>query len=74
MEWCKQLIAATISSQISSGVPAEAITRECKVREGFSLLIRPVLYKISIQIMYSKINPCGVIRTLEWVCFVINAN
>ncbi|XP_051755588.1 myotubularin-related protein 1a isoform X11 [Ctenopharyngodon idella] len=31
VEWCKQLIAATISSQISGGVPPEAITRECKV-------------------------------------------
>uniref|UniRef100_A0A671MHU5 phosphatidylinositol-3,5-bisphosphate 3-phosphatase n=1 Tax=Sinocyclocheilus anshuiensis TaxID=1608454 RepID=A0A671MHU5_9TELE len=41
VEWCKQLIAATISSQISGGVPPEAITHECKVRECFSLLIRP---------------------------------
>uniref|UniRef100_A0A8C2IA64 phosphatidylinositol-3,5-bisphosphate 3-phosphatase n=1 Tax=Cyprinus carpio TaxID=7962 RepID=A0A8C2IA64_CYPCA len=31
VEWCKQLIAATISSQISGGVPPEAITREYKV-------------------------------------------
>ncbi|KAK9971516.1 hypothetical protein ABG768_024879 [Culter alburnus] len=31
VEWCKQLIAATISSQISGGVPPEAIPRECKV-------------------------------------------
>ncbi|RXN21577.1 myotubularin-related 1-like isoform X4 [Labeo rohita] len=31
VEWCKQLIAATISSQISGGVPPEAIARECKV-------------------------------------------
>ncbi|KTF82043.1 hypothetical protein cypCar_00012218 [Cyprinus carpio] len=31
VEWCKQLIAATISSQISGGVPTEAISRECKV-------------------------------------------
>uniref|UniRef100_A0A8C2I9Q4 phosphatidylinositol-3,5-bisphosphate 3-phosphatase n=1 Tax=Cyprinus carpio TaxID=7962 RepID=A0A8C2I9Q4_CYPCA len=30
VEWCKQLIAATISSQISGGVPPEAITREYK--------------------------------------------
>uniref|UniRef100_A0A8C1XLH7 phosphatidylinositol-3,5-bisphosphate 3-phosphatase n=1 Tax=Cyprinus carpio TaxID=7962 RepID=A0A8C1XLH7_CYPCA len=31
VEWCKQLIAATISSQISGGVPPEAITHEYKV-------------------------------------------
>lgn len=55
VEWCKQLIAATISSQISGGVPPEAITRECKVREWFSLLIRPVLYKISMWYMYSQL-------------------
>uniref|UniRef100_A0A8C1XP16 phosphatidylinositol-3,5-bisphosphate 3-phosphatase n=1 Tax=Cyprinus carpio TaxID=7962 RepID=A0A8C1XP16_CYPCA len=30
VEWCKQLIAATISSQISGGVPPEAITHEYK--------------------------------------------
>uniref|UniRef100_A0A8C1AT56 phosphatidylinositol-3,5-bisphosphate 3-phosphatase n=4 Tax=Cyprinus carpio TaxID=7962 RepID=A0A8C1AT56_CYPCA len=39
VEWCKQLIAATISSQISGGVPTEAISRECKVRGCFSLKI-----------------------------------
>ncbi|XP_056602070.1 myotubularin-related protein 1a isoform X1 [Triplophysa dalaica] len=31
VEWCKQLIAATISSQMSCGVPPDAVTRECKV-------------------------------------------
>ncbi|XP_051506827.1 myotubularin-related protein 1-like isoform X2 [Myxocyprinus asiaticus] len=31
VEWCKQLIAATISSQISGTVPPEAGTSECKV-------------------------------------------
>ncbi|XP_051755589.1 myotubularin-related protein 1a isoform X12 [Ctenopharyngodon idella] len=37
VEWCKQLIAATISSQISGGVPPEAITRECKVSRRTNL-------------------------------------
>uniref|UniRef100_A0A673ITL1 phosphatidylinositol-3,5-bisphosphate 3-phosphatase n=1 Tax=Sinocyclocheilus rhinocerous TaxID=307959 RepID=A0A673ITL1_9TELE len=49
VEWCKQLIAATISSQISGGVPPEAITREYKVKGCFSLKIRPLLYRISKQ-------------------------
>uniref|UniRef100_A0A8C1UH07 phosphatidylinositol-3,5-bisphosphate 3-phosphatase n=1 Tax=Cyprinus carpio TaxID=7962 RepID=A0A8C1UH07_CYPCA len=34
VEWCKQLIAATISSQISGGVPTEAISRECKSQDS----------------------------------------
>ncbi|XP_042582755.1 myotubularin-related protein 1-like [Cyprinus carpio] len=37
VEWCKQLIAATISSQISGGVPPEAITREYKVSRRTNL-------------------------------------
>lgn len=55
VEWCKQLIAATISSQISGGVPPEAITREYKVREWFSLLIRPVSYINKYAIMYREL-------------------
>ncbi|KAI1898880.1 hypothetical protein AGOR_G00076960 [Albula goreensis] len=31
VEWCKQLIAATISSQISGSVPADPISRDFKV-------------------------------------------
>ncbi|XP_074863506.1 phosphatidylinositol-3-phosphate phosphatase MTMR1 isoform X4 [Carettochelys insculpta] len=31
VEWCKQLIAATISSQISGSVPSESISRDYKV-------------------------------------------
>ncbi|XP_036417299.1 myotubularin-related protein 1a isoform X1 [Colossoma macropomum] len=31
VEWCKQLIAATISSQISSCAPPEVVSRECKI-------------------------------------------
>uniref|UniRef100_A0A671NGX3 phosphatidylinositol-3,5-bisphosphate 3-phosphatase n=1 Tax=Sinocyclocheilus anshuiensis TaxID=1608454 RepID=A0A671NGX3_9TELE len=34
VEWCKQLITATISSQISGGVPPEAITREYKSQDS----------------------------------------
>ncbi|XP_067257743.1 myotubularin-related protein 1a isoform X2 [Chanodichthys erythropterus] len=37
VEWCKQLIAATISSQISGGVPPEVIPRECKVSRRTNL-------------------------------------
>ncbi|CAM4520787.1 unnamed protein product [Leuciscus chuanchicus] len=39
VEWCKQLIAATISSQISGGVPPEAITRECKVGKNIDFRV-----------------------------------
>ncbi len=31
VEWCKQLIAATISSQISGTVPPELVNRDNKV-------------------------------------------
>ncbi|KAM7094785.1 phosphatidylinositol-3-phosphate phosphatase MTMR1 isoform 3-T3 [Ciconia maguari] len=31
VEWCKQLIAATISSQISGSVPSEAVSRDYRV-------------------------------------------
>ncbi|KAI4892368.1 hypothetical protein NFI96_023304 [Prochilodus magdalenae] len=31
VEWCKQLIAATISSQISGCAPSEVVNRECKI-------------------------------------------
>ncbi|XP_015268697.1 PREDICTED: myotubularin-related protein 1 isoform X6 [Gekko japonicus] len=31
VEWCKQLIAATISSQISGSMPAESVSREYRV-------------------------------------------
>jgi len=31
VEWCKQLIAATMSSPISGSISSETISRECKV-------------------------------------------
>lgn len=31
VEWCKQLIAATISSQISGSVPSEGVSRDYRV-------------------------------------------
>lgn len=33
MEWCKQLIAATISSQISGSVPSEGVPRDYRVSD-----------------------------------------
>lgn len=33
MEWCKQLIAATISSQISGSVPSEGVSRDYRVSD-----------------------------------------
>uniref|UniRef100_A0A4X2JUP3 GRAM domain-containing protein n=1 Tax=Vombatus ursinus TaxID=29139 RepID=A0A4X2JUP3_VOMUR len=37
VEWCKQLIAATISSQISGSVPSESISRDYReVQDGHS--------------------------------------
>ncbi|XP_044538918.1 myotubularin-related protein 1-like [Gracilinanus agilis] len=39
VEWCKQLIAATISSQISGSVPAENISRDYRVSNLKHLII-----------------------------------
>ncbi|XP_051564332.1 myotubularin-related protein 1-like isoform X1 [Myxocyprinus asiaticus] len=48
VEWCKQLIAATISSQISGTLPPEAVTRECKVGKkiDFRVSRRPNLRQV----------------------------
>ncbi|XP_053485016.1 myotubularin-related protein 1a isoform X3 [Ictalurus furcatus] len=48
VEWCKQLIAATISSQISGSCIPEVVSRDCKVskrsnlRQAFKDMQRPV--------------------------------
>lgn len=60
VEWCKQLIAATISSQISGGVPPEAIPRECKVRGCFLLSI--ILSRTGVFKLGSPRGPQGSAR------------
>ncbi|OXB63208.1 hypothetical protein ASZ78_016357 [Callipepla squamata] len=39
VEWCKQLIAATISSQISGSVPSEGVSRDYRVSASSSAFL-----------------------------------
>lgn len=45
VEWCKQLIAATISSQISGPVASEPMARDYKVGPPHSHLLKPIQSK-----------------------------
>lgn len=48
VEWCKQLIAATISSQISGPVTSEPMARDYKVGTPLSHLQKPIQSRLKV--------------------------
>lgn len=70
VEWCKQLIAATMSSPISGSISSETISRECKVCVCASVYI--IIFYFFKEILNADLFRFGLHYFYkEHICFLL---